>query len=208
MVFATEAPFAPYTTVEANGEIGGFERDVGNEVCARAHLKCEWRNVQFDRLIPGVMSGEFDVILGGLAVTPERMRAVDFTMIYNEGAGIDVLYGRAGAPEPDHARIAVQSGTIQESHARAKGWDVTPFGSPTEAVGAVIAGKADLAFGAFENEVAALPDLEPLYEEEVPDMGTAMAVCRGNAALLGQLNAALGAMFEDGTIDEITARWL
>jgi ABC-type amino acid transport substrate-binding protein len=39
-------------------------------------------------------------------------------------------------------------------------------------------------------------------------MGIAMAVCKGNSALLTQLNAALNAMLQDGTIDEFAARWL
>ncbi len=208
VVFATEAPFAPYTTVDATGGIGGFEREVGDEVCARAHLTCIWQNVQFDRLLPGVMTGEFDVILGGLAVTPERMWMVDFTAAYNESSDTDKLYGLDGAPAPDQARVAVQSGTIQHDHARDQGWDVLAFGTPDEVVGAVVAGKADLAFGAFETEAAAFPDILPLYEENVPDMGTAMAVCRGNTALLTQLNTALKTMLKDGTIDEIAARWL
>lgn len=208
VVFATEAPFAPYTTLDASGGIGGFEREIGDEVCVRAQLTCSWVNVQFDRLVPGVIAGEFDVILGGMAITPERMAQVDFTMPYNETGGIDQLYGREGAPEPAKARVAVQSGTIQQSHALAMGWDVSAFGTPADVVGAVLAGTADLAFGAFETEVAGFPDLLPLYSEEVPDLGTAMAVCRGNDALLYQLNTALEGMFEDGTIDEITARWL
>lgn len=208
VIFATEAPFAPYTIIDEAGQIAGFEREVGDEVCARAKLVCEWQNVQFDRLIPGVMAGEFDVILGGFAVTPARMAQVDFTLDYNESTDIDVLYGRTGAPEPAGARIAVQAGTIQADHARAKGWDVLAFGTPAEVVGAVLDGRADLAFGAFDSETADLPDILPLYREDVPDLGTAMAVCRGNGALLDQLNTALEAMIEDGTIDEITARWL
>jgi ABC-type amino acid transport substrate-binding protein len=35
-----------------------------------------------------------------------------------------------------------------------------------------------------------------------------MAVCRGNTALLTQINAALQAMQADGTIDKITDRWM
>lgn len=208
VVFATEAPFSPYTLIDETGAIAGFEREIADEVCARAHLTCEWQNVQFDRLIPGVMSGEFDVILGGLAVTPERLALVDFTLAYNESHDIDVLYGRDGAPAPDAARVAVQSGTIQETHARNLGWNVFPFGTPKAALQAVTEGQADLAFGAFESEAAAFADLSRQYTEEVPDLGTAMAVCRGNTALLAQLNAALEAMSQDGTIDEITARWL
>ena len=206
--FATEAPFAPYTFVDDAGQISGFERDVADEVCRRAHLTCIWENVQFDRLLPGVMSGEFDVALGGLAVTPERMKQVDFTIAYNESGDTDVLYGFEGAPAPDQARVAVQSGTIQAGHARGKGWDTTAYGNPRAVIDAVLTGKADLAFGSFEEELAAYPDLLPLYDEEVPDLGTAMAVCKGNDILLTQLNLVLEAMQQDGTIDEITERWL
>lgn len=208
VVFATEAPFVPYSYITEEGEVGGFEREIGDEVCARAHLTCVWQNVQFNRLIPGVMAGEFDVILGGLAITEDRMRLVDFTLAYNESGDTDVLYGRLGAPAPERARVAVQAGTIQESHARDKGWDVQAYGTPAQALGALDEGRADLAFGAFETEVADLPGITALYTEEVPDMGTAMAVCRGNQPLLSQLNAALEAMIADGTIDEITAQWL
>jgi polar amino acid transport system substrate-binding protein len=206
--FATEAPFPPYTFIDETGQITGFERDVADEVCARAHLTCVWQNVQFDRLLPGVMSGEFDVILGGFAVTPARKQQVDFSISYNESSDVDVLYGREGAPEPAQARVGVQSGTIQEGHARAQGWDVMSYGSPQAVIDALQANAVDLAFGALSEAVENLPDILPLYSEEVPDMGTAMAVCKGNTALLTQLNAALDAMLQDGTIDEITARWL
>lgn len=154
------------------------------------------------------MSGRFDVVLGGIAVTPERMKLVDFSLSYNESSDLDTLYGREGAPEPRVARIGVQSGTIQETHARDRGWDVYSFATEALVMEALDAGKLDLAFGPFEDEAATTTDILPLYDEDVPDMGTAMAVCRGNDALLNQLNAALEAMQKDGTIDEITARWL
>lgn len=206
--FATEAPFSPYSYVDEVGKVMGFEREVGDEVCHRAGLVCDWQNVQFDRLLPGVMSGEFDVVLGGLAITPARMRMVDFSRAYNQSNEIDVLYGMKNAPAPEIARIAVQSGTIQADHARTKGWTTLPFATPTDSLAAVATGRADLAFGAFGAEVADFSDLGPQYNEEVPDLGTAMAVCRGNTGLLTQLNDALNAMTRDGTIDAIAERWL
>lgn len=206
--FATEAPFPPYSFVDAQGTITGLERDVADEVCRRANLTCEWQNVQFDRLIPGVMSGEFDVVLGGLAVTPDRMALVDFTLPYNKAEEVDQLYGKTGAPAPDQAQVGVQSGTIQEAHARDLGWQVTSYGTPAAVIAALKAGRVDLAFGSFDAEIAAEPTLFALYQEDVPDLGTAMAVCRGNTALLDPINAALQSMIDDGTIDEFTARWL
>lgn len=204
----TEAPFAPYTLIDETGQIIGFERDIADEVCARAELSCAWENVQFDQLVPGVMSGRFDIILGGMAVTPERMKLVDFSLPYEEAQTSHRLYGLSGAPAPEAARIGVQSGTIHEGHARQKGWNIQSFGTGPEVVTALRQGKIDLAFGALSNEVDGTADIAPLYEEDIPDLGTAMAVCRGNDALLSKINAALATMLSDGTIDEISARWL
>ncbi len=88
------------------------------------------------------------------------------------------------------------------------GWNAFSFATEADVLGALTAGKVDLAFGAYATEATEAAGILPLYDEEVPDMGTAMAVCKGNTALLTQLNAALEAMIEDGTIDDITARWL
>lgn len=206
--FATEAPFPPYTLLNEAGEVYGFEREVGDEVCSRAHLICNWQTVQFDQLIPGVITGRFDVVLGGIAVTAERQRMVDFTVSYNESSDVDTLYGFNGAPAPDAARVGVQSGTIQESHARKLGWNAFSYATEAEVLEALRAGKLDLAFGTYADEATEIPGISPLYEEQVPDMGTAMAVCRGNDDLLARLNAALQSMLKDGTIDELTARWL
>lgn len=208
VLIGTEAPFPPYTAFDATGQIVGFERDIADEVCARAELACTWQSVQFDRLIPGVMAGEFDIVLGGMAVTPDRMRQVDFSQPYESAQESHSLYGRPGAPQPDAARIGVQSGTIHDSHARGKGWDVQRFGTGADVIAALNAGQIDLAFGALAPEIESHPGIAALYSEDIPDLGTAMAVCRGNSGLLSRINTALKAMQADGTIDEITARWL
>jgi ABC-type amino acid transport substrate-binding protein len=154
------------------------------------------------------MAGDFDIVLGGLAITPDRMRLVDFSLSYDNSQEPDPIYGLSGAPEPALARIGVQSGTIHETHARSLGWNSFSYGTGTDFVTALRAGSVDLAFGALTNEIAAYPEIQRLFAEDIPDLGTAMAVCRENDALLSKINAALQAMLDDGTIDAITARWL
>jgi ABC-type amino acid transport substrate-binding protein len=211
-LIGTEAPFAPYTFVDAVGAITGFERDIGDEVCKRALLNCTWENVIFDQLLPGVAAGRFDIVLGGIAVTPERMKLVDFSQTYNDSTDRDWFYGRDGAPMPDEARIGVQSGTLQAAYARDQGYNVYPFATEPKVLQALTAGNIDLAFGTFSadtlDKLQAEAGINALYSADVPDMGTAMAVCRGNTALLTQINAALQAMQADGTIDKITDRWM
>jgi polar amino acid transport system substrate-binding protein len=212
VTIGTEAPFPPYLQFTAEGELDGFEHQLMAEVCLRAELTCDWQLVTFGELIPGVMEGRFDVVLGGMAITPERRELVDFTAPYLLDGYTSWFYGSQGAPLPQEAVTAVQSGTMHESYLRANDLNHTAFRTEPEALQALISGQVDLAFGPFENR----PDLadqldgaglEPLYDAYLPDDGTAMAVCKGNEALLGQLNAALAEMSADGTLELLESRW-
>lgn len=212
VVIGTEVPFPPYTSYDAEGEIVGFERDIGDEVCRRAGLACSWQAAQFDTLLPGVQSGLYDIAMAGIAITPERLKIVDFSVPYENGEDTTWFLGRPGAPEPDRARVGVQSGTIFEDHLRATGRSFARFGTEDEMLDALVAGRVDLAFGAFTGNRAgrlvAEAGFDWLWSEEVPDLGLAMAVCKGNDALLQRVDAALTGMLSDGTIDEIAARWM
>ena len=212
VVIATDAPFPSYIFVDAAGEISGFERDLMDEVCARAALDCQWTLANFDQLIPGVMAAEFDIALGGMAITEARRQLVDFTQSYHLTDPEERYLGRPGAPEPAKALIAVQSGTVHEAHVRALGYRHLSFATEPEVLEALRAGKVDLAFGPFQtrSDIAAFSARNGFvfpYVDLVPDDGVAMAVCKGNDALLYKLNAALTAMQADGTITTLEYRW-
>lgn len=212
VVIATDAPFPAYTYMDEAGTITGFERDLMDEVCLRAVLDCRWSDVNFDQLIPGVMAGEFDVVLGGIAVTPERREMVDFTEVYHTTDPYEWYIGRPGAPDPSTALTAVQSGTMQEAHLRHMGYRHLSFTTEPEVLQALQSGKADLALGPFETrqeirDFVAEHGLDFLYSEPIPDEGVAMAVCKGNDALLTTLNAALDGIRRDGTLASLETRW-
>ena len=52
---ATEASFPPFSKTEADGTYSGFEIDLGNEVCKRAGLDCEWVKQDFDGMFSPVL---------------------------------------------------------------------------------------------------------------------------------------------------------
>jgi polar amino acid transport system substrate-binding protein len=212
VVIGTDAPFPQYTYVDAAGVITGFERDVMDQICNRAALTCEWELANFDQLIPGVMSGRFDVVLGGIAVTDERRGLVDFTEPYHSTDPTEWYIGRPGAPEPGKARVAVQSGTVQAAHLREMGYDHVVFPTEPQVLQELVDGKVDLALGPFETREdirAFIVDhgFDYLYAETILDDGVGMAVCRGNIDLLDALNAALDAMRRDGTLASLENRW-
>ncbi len=47
----TEGAYPPYNFIDDNGEVAGFEREVGDELCARAELTCEWVTNEWDTII-------------------------------------------------------------------------------------------------------------------------------------------------------------
>ncbi len=210
-IIGTEVPFYPYTQLDEAGEIAGMDRDIADEVCRRAALNCTWIATQFDQLIPGLATGAFDIIMGGIAITDARSKRVDFTIPYTQSGSESSYIGRPGAPAIDDALTAVQSGTIHEQHLADTGRRYTAYPNEMAVLQALIDGKTDLALGAFNaeplTEIMATHGFEWLYSEDILDDGTAMAVCKGNSALLQKLDAALLAMIEDGTLDEISNRW-
>lgn len=211
IIVGTDGPFPSYILVDEAGKITGFERDVMDQVCQRAFLDCEWKLANFDQLIPGVMSGEFDVVLGGIAVNEERRALVDFTRSYYGTDPQEWYIGRPGAPEPAVALTGVQSGTVHEAHLRKLGYRFIAFSTEPEVLDAVVGGTVDLALGPFETrtDITAFAEangLEFLYSDLIPDDGIAMAVCKGNP-LLDSLDAALEAMRADGTLAAIESRW-
>jgi polar amino acid transport system substrate-binding protein len=212
VVIGTEAPFPAYTYVDESGVISGFERDIMDQICQRQALDCSWQLANFDELIPGVMAGRFDIVLGGMAVTDDRRRLVDFTQSYSSSDSEEWYIGRPGAAPPAAALIGVQSGTVHEDHARRMGYDYKSFPTEPQVLSALVAGKVELALGPYSTrlDIQDFVDangLDFLYSDIIPDDGVAMAVCQGNTDLLDSLNAALDAMRADGTLETLESRW-
>ena len=82
VVIGTAGDYDPFNFVNEDGEIDGLEREMGDELCRRADLECEWLLTDWETMIPDVMAEEFDVILAGMSITDEREESIDFTEAY------------------------------------------------------------------------------------------------------------------------------
>src|SRR5699024_12190319 len=78
----TEGAYPPYNFINDQGEVDGFERAVGDELCKRAGLECTWVTTDWDSIIPNLVSGNYDTIMAGMSITPERDEVIDFTQAY------------------------------------------------------------------------------------------------------------------------------
>lgn len=71
--------FVPWAMRDKQGELVGFEVDVARRLAKDAGLKVEFIPTAWDGIIPALLAGKFDVIIGGLSITPERNMSVLFT---------------------------------------------------------------------------------------------------------------------------------
>jgi octopine/nopaline transport system substrate-binding protein len=76
----TEGGYEPWNMTSPDGSIVGFEPDFLQDLCARMKLTCTIVSQDWDGMIAGLNAGKFDVIMDGLAITPERAQVIAFTI--------------------------------------------------------------------------------------------------------------------------------
>ena len=206
----TEGAYPPWNFINDAGDVDGFEREVGDELCARAELTCEWVTNEWDSIIPNLVSGNYDVIIAGMSITDERDEVIDFSENYSQPDPSSFL---AASDDVDLASgvIAAQSGTIQASYIASTGATLLEFATPEETVAAVKNGEADavLADASFLAPVAeAEADLVIVNGADVLlGGGVAAGVRESDNDLRDALTAAIQSMKADGSLNELIVKW-
>ena len=86
--FGMDATYPPFESVDAKGQIVGFEVDYANALCAKMKVTCTFQNQDWDGVIPALLSGKFDVIFSSMNMTPARAQKVLFSDMYYATAPI------------------------------------------------------------------------------------------------------------------------
>ena len=83
------ANFAPWTLKNEQGQLAGFEIDVGEKLAADMGLKADFKVYDWEKIVPALQKGEIDLIAAGMAITPSRALQVNFSQPYSEsGVGL------------------------------------------------------------------------------------------------------------------------
>ncbi|MBY6067098.1 transporter substrate-binding domain-containing protein [Leisingera aquaemixtae] len=203
----TEGAYAPWNFVNDAGEIDGFERELGDELCKRAELTCEWVKNDWDSIIPNLVSGNYDTIIAGMSITDERDEVIDFTQPYTP-PDPSAYVAQSADVDLEGGVIAAQATTIQAAFIAEQGWTLVEFATPEETVAAVRNGEADavLADKSFLDSVLS-DDLVMLERSESLGGGVGMGFRESDAELRGKFDAAIQSMKDDGSLNELIAKW-
>tara|TARA_R110002110_G_scaffold415424_2_gene649743 strand:+ start:1217 stop:1954 length:738 start_codon:yes stop_codon:yes gene_type:complete len=206
----TEGAYPPYNFLNDAGEVDGFEREVGDELCMRAELTCEWVTNDWDSIIPNLTSGNYDLIIAGMSITDERDKVIDFTQNYFPPAASAYAAMSADA-DLSGGVIAAQTSTIQAGYVAESGATLLEFATYDETVAAVMSGEADAVF-------ADKDALAPTVEESGGEMvfagddvplggGIGLGLRESDTELKETFNAAISSMKEDGSLNELIVKW-
>ena len=86
--------FTPWSMRDKNGELIGFELDVGRALAEDMGVDVEFVPTAWDGIIPQLVAGNFDVIISGMSITPARNLTVNFTEPYAY-SGLTILANTA-----------------------------------------------------------------------------------------------------------------
>ncbi|HBS49887.1 MAG TPA: amino acid ABC transporter [Rhodobacteraceae bacterium] len=205
----TEGAYAPWNFLNDAGEVDGFERELGDELCKRAELTCEWVTNDWDSIIPNLVSGNYDTIIAGMSITDERDEVIDFTQPYTP-PDPSAYIAMSEDVDLEGGVIAAQTGTIQAGYVAESGATLVEFATPEETIAAVRNGEADavLADKSFLTPVA---DEDPDLMIVGPDVplggGVGMGLRESDTELREKFDAAIQSMKDDGTLNEMIQKW-
>lgn len=213
----TEGAYAPWNFVNDAGEIDGFEIELGNTICERAGLECEWVVNDWDSIIPNLLAGNYDAIMAGMSITDERLETIDFSDNYYPPDPSKFAAAAGNSIDFDAMsglKIGVQGATIQAAYAEANfsaDNTIVAFETADDSIANLAAGDVDvvLADGGY---------LDPIVTESGgaivfagPDVmiggGVGAGLRKEDDELQAKIDAAIGEMKADGSLNELIVKW-
>ncbi len=214
---AIDGTFAPHAMPKMSGGIEGFNVDLNDAIALRLNKKITLDAAQFSGLIPALQAGTYDFLIAPVTVTKERAESLLFTEGYLN-TDFQFLLKK---DTPDFARleelkdkvISVNKGSAYDAWARDLapkiGWTVESYGTQTDAVQAVLAGRAyasvagntAIAWAAKNN-----PQLKLGYLYST-GLVWAIALRKDSIPLRDSLDEALECLKTDGTIAKLHQKW-
>ena len=214
LVIGTSPDFPPFESLDASGNVVGIEVEIMEIICEQLGVTAEFKQMDFDSVLPGVQSGKFDVGMSGISVTPAREKNTLFTDPYCLAAQAIVV--TTGSPitckaDLEGKTVSVQTGTTAEGFCMENGYTVKAFAANADAELALTSGKVDawVIDDLTAAEMVAVYNAEhadaPLVilDEAMTTEPYAFAFAFGSEALVEEINGILQGLVADGTVAKI-----
>lgn len=90
LIIATDGAYPPFSEVDASGNMIGFDIDIAKALCAEMKRECEFKQIDWEGLIPALNNEQIDAIVASMNANDERRQVIEFTQPYYHNPGIFV----------------------------------------------------------------------------------------------------------------------
>lgn len=213
----TSGGYPPYTFVDDQNNLTGFDVDVWTEIAKRLDMKIEFKTAAFSGLFGMLDNNQINTIANQITITDERSEKYLFTSpyVYN-GAQLVVKEGSTIASLEDliGKKVGVSLGSNYADMVAAYSDDiqVVTYESYSGSVQDVAIGRLDAVLNdALANKTFIEESDLPLQlgGEVIEEVVNAFPFVKNeaNEELLGKINEAMKAMAEDGTLTSISLKY-
>lgn len=216
IIVGTNAEFPPFTFINEQNQIVGFDIDIATEIAKRLGKKMEIKDRSFDMLIPEAQNGSVHIIAAGMTATQERAEQIIFTKPYLKGEPLVIVTLKknpiTSIDDLNGKDVLVNEGFTADAYISARpSIKVKRLPAANESFMDLV-GEKSFAY------VSALNAIKPFlqkYGEETFNVftitdkqeNTAMGISKHYPELLPLIQPVLDAMETDGTIEALKKKW-
>ena len=217
------APYPPFYEADTSGNFSGWEIEIGDALCAAMNEECEWVGVAWDGIIPALLANKIDAIIGSMSITEEREKTINFSdKYYNTPAAVVALKSMDmdGTPESMAGKIiGVQVSTTHQNYVEQNFEDIADsvktYQDFNEHNQDLLAGRVDavVADSLAMTDFLESPEGQDfevkadLVDDSIFGEGAGVGLRKEDTELLEKFNAAIQQIRDDGTYDEISAKY-
>ena len=183
LTFCTDATYPPEEFFQGS-KIVGSDVDIATEISKRIGMKAAFKNTGVDAIIAALLAKKCNAVISGMNDTPERRKQVAFVDYIRVGQSIMVKAGKNAIK-------------------------VVTFPKDTDAAAALKTGKVDAYFGdspVVAYYIAKDPKSFGFAGQPVNPIPVGIAIRKGDP-LIPKVRKAVAAMYADGTMQKILAKW-
>ena len=219
LVVGVEGTYPPFTYHDDNGELTGLDIELGKALADKLGVEVEFQEAAWDSLLIGIDTERFDTVINSVSITDERAEKYDFSDPYYYEARRVVVRADDdsihGHEDLNGKKIATNTTNAFIPWYEEQGVEVVGVDTSGEAIDLLLSGRVDFVginvpvLNAYLQEH---PDAADKVKEAfvIPNSEDVIAipVRKGEPEFLDAINAALAELREEGTLKEISEKYL
>ncbi len=219
-----EGAYPPFSFVDADGNLGGFDIEIANALCEEMKVECKLVPQDWDGIIPALLARKYDAILASMSITEERKKKVAFTKKYYHTpakfAGKKGMFTDISPASLKGKKVGVQRATTHDRYLTDNYGDdveIKRYGTFDESILDLVAGRLDLILADSVNVTDGFlkKDQGKGFELVGPSLtderwfgeGAGIAIRKKDTELVEKFNTAIAAIRANGKYKTINDKY-